>query len=183
MLRRQSANTADEWQQLRRSELTDRERLIYSGRELQRLLHPKAPAQHSPLLYTAIPNTVTVTGDNGALAVFKNGLGTNTGHVDTLEGAVCVSGISPADLSRVLKLAEHGGLSTELGGLEEQLVQRVADRLCAWESDLAAEAKATKARCVSCGCKRLVPVTQSSEQTGRRVRCWCTQCSGFRSWS
>jgi hypothetical protein len=141
----------------------------------------QGPAPHTLLLYTAIPNTVTVTGDNCALAVFKNGLGTDTGQVDTLEGAVCVSGISPADLSWVLTLAEQGGLSTELGGLEEQLVQRVADRLCAWESDLAAEAKATKARCVSCWCKRLVPVIQSSEQTGRTVRWWCTQCSGFRT--
>ena len=65
MLRRQSASTSDEWHQLRRSELTaaaDRERLdaisrFYTGRELQRLLHPKAPAQHSPALYTDIPDS------------------------------------------------------------------------------------------------------------------------------
>jgi hypothetical protein len=74
--------------------------------------------------------------------------------VDKLEGAVCVSGISPADLARVITLAEQGDLSTAattaLGGIQEQLVQRVADRLCARESNLALEAKATKARCVSC---------------------------------
>ncbi len=74
---------------------------------------PKAPAPHSPLLYTAIPDAVTVTGDNGALAVFKNGLCTDTGQVDTLAGDVCVSGISPADLSRVLTLAEQGGLQVQ----------------------------------------------------------------------
>ncbi len=98
MLQRQSGSTADEWQQLRRSELTavaDRERL------------------------------------------------------NAINCAVCVLGISLADLARVLTLAEQaqqGGLSIALGcigGLQEQLVPKVADRLCAWESDLALEAKAT----------------------------------------
>ncbi len=94
---------------------------------------------------------------------------------DTLEGAVCVTGIKPADLAQVLTLAERGGLNTVLGN-QEQVVQRVAGRLCAWEADLAMEAKATKARCVSCGGKRLVPITDSSEQPGRTVRWWCAQC-------
>jgi hypothetical protein len=35
-----------------------------------------------------------------------------------LEGAVCVSGINPPDLALVLTLAEQGGLSTALGGLQ-----------------------------------------------------------------
>ena len=76
----------------------------------------------------------SLTGDSNALTVFKDGLGSDTGHVDTLEGA---TGIKPADLAQVFTLAERGRLNTVLGGHKEQLVQRVADRLCAWESDLA----------------------------------------------
>jgi ribonuclease HI len=190
MLRRQSATTTDDWHQLRRSELTaaaDRERLnaisrFYSGRELQRLLHPRAPAPHSPALYTDIPDTVVVTGDSNALAVFKDGLGPDKAQAEMLEGAVRVSGIQPADLDRVLSLVERGGLGAALVG-RKRLVQGVADRLCAWESELATEAKATKARCSSCGGNHLTPVTQFSDQTGRTVRWWCAQCSGFRSWA
>ena len=48
---------------------------------------------------------------------------------------------------RVLTLAEQGGLRTELEG-QKRLVQGVTDRLCAWESELATEAKATKAKMV-----------------------------------
>ena len=51
---------------------------------------------------------------------------------------------------RIFTLAEQGGLHTELDG-RKRLIQGVPDRLCAWESELATEAKATKARCVSCG--------------------------------
>jgi hypothetical protein len=47
---------------------------------------PKTPAPHSPLFCTAILD-ITVTGDSNALTVFKDGLGSDTGHVDTLEGA------------------------------------------------------------------------------------------------
>jgi hypothetical protein len=52
-------------------------------------------------------------------------------------------------------------------------VQRVVDRLCAWESDLVMEAKAINARSVSCWGRHLVPVTDSNEQPGRTVRWWC----------
>ena len=56
MLRRQSALTNEAWQDLRRKELAEaveQERLsainrFYTGRELQKLLHPRAPAPHSP---------------------------------------------------------------------------------------------------------------------------------------
>ena len=189
MLRRQSAITTDAWHQLRRSELTvavDRERLaainrFYSGRELQRLLHPRAPAPHSPALYTDIPDTVTVTGDSSALADFIVGLGTDKVQVERLDGAVCVSGIHPADLDRVLSLVERGGLAAALKG-RKRLVQGVTDRLCAWESELATEAKATRAHCPSCKGCNLMPVTQFSDRADRTVRWWCTQCSRFRTW-
>jgi carbamate kinase len=62
-----------------------------------------------------------------------------------LDGAVCVSNIKLADLGQILTLAGQGGLPIELEG-QKQTVQGVADRLCAWESELATEAKATKAR-------------------------------------
>jgi ribonuclease HI len=192
MLRRQSASATDEWHQLRKIELhaaAERARLnaitrFYSGRELQRLLHPKAPAQHSPAIYTDIPDKIQVTGDSGALAAFQHSLGAELTQVDTLEGAVGVSGIKPADLDRILTLAEQGGLRIELEG-RKRIVQGVADRLCAWESELATEAKATKARCVSCGGHGLMPVTSNDKpgQSGRTVKWWCSPCSGFRSWA
>ena len=189
MLRRQSAITTDEWHQLQRSEFTaavDRERLaaigrFYSGRELQRLLHPRAPAPHSPALYTDIPDTVQVTGDSSALTDFTAGLRSDRVQVELLDGTVCVSGIQPADLGRILSLVEQGGLGAVLVG-RKRLVQGVTDRLCAWESELATEAKATRAHCSSCGGRNLTPVTHLSDQAGRTVRWWCTQCSGFRAW-
>ncbi len=66
-----------------------------SSRELQRLLHPRAPAQHSPALYTDIPDTdipdtVTVKDVSSTLADFTLGLGTDKVLVERLDGAVCV---------------------------------------------------------------------------------------------
>ncbi len=43
--------------------------------ELQKLLHPRAPAQHSPQLFTAIPDSIVATGDRWALATVKAVLG------------------------------------------------------------------------------------------------------------
>ena len=149
---------------------------FYTGRELQHLLHPRAPAPHSPALYTNIPDTVQVTGDGRSLAAFQQNLGAEWTQ-RMVEGAVCVSGIKPADLGRILTLAEQGGLRAELIR-QNRIVQGVTDRLCAWESELATEAKATKARCVSCGGQCLVPVT-SDDQAGRTVKWWCAPCSGF----
>jgi hypothetical protein len=94
MLRRQSASATDEWYQLGKIELhaaAERARLnaitrFYSGRELQRLLRPKAPAQHSPAIYTDIPDKIQVTGDSAA--AFQQSLGAELTqvyiHVHTL---------------------------------------------------------------------------------------------------
>ena len=68
MLRRQSAITTEEWHDLRRRELAEaaeRERSsainrFYTGRELQKLLHPRVPALRSPQLFTDIPDIVTL---------------------------------------------------------------------------------------------------------------------------
>jgi len=189
MLRRESALVTEEWHCLRRRELTEaaeRDRIgaisrFYTGRELQRLLHPTAPAPHSPLLYTDIPDTVLLAGNSSNLAAFRAGLAPYMVQTE-LHGSVCISGIAPADLGKVLCLAEQGGLKAQLAG-QKRLVQSATDRLCAWESDLAKEAKATKAYCSSCGCRDLWPVTEIEDQTGRSVRWWCQQCSGFRQWS
>jgi hypothetical protein len=125
---------------------------------------------------------VTVTGHREALAVFTDGLDPDKVQVQMLDGAVRVSGIEPADLDQVLSLVEQGGLSAVMEG-RGRLVQGVAARLHAWEFELAMEAKATKAQCVSCGGSHLMPVTQCRDQTGRTVSWWCRQCSGFRSWA
>jgi hypothetical protein len=121
--------------------------------------------QHSPAIYTDIPDKIQVTGDSGALAAFQHSLGAELTQADMLalvEGAVCVSGIKPADLDRILTLAQQGVLCIELKGLK-RIVQGVADRICAWESELVTEAKATKARCVSCCGHRLAPVTSNDK--------------------
>ena len=83
MLRTQSAVIVEDWQQLRRKELTEaaeRERQgaigrFYTGGELRRLLHPRAPAPHSPLLQTTLPDTLKVTGGSHGFAknVSKSG--------------------------------------------------------------------------------------------------------------
>ena len=121
LLRRQSASVTDEWHRCRRAELQaaaerarrDAVSLFYTSRELQQLLHPRAPAQHSPALYTNIPDELRVTGDDRALAAFQQNLGAEWTQT-MVEGAVCVSGIKPADLGRILTLAEQGGLQTAL---------------------------------------------------------------------
>ncbi len=149
LLRRQSATVTEEWHCLRRRELTEaaeRERMgaisrFYTGRELQRLLHPRAPAPHSPLLYTDIPDTVMVTGSGSDLVAFRAGLKSSLALTER-HGSVCVSGISPAELGEVLRLVEREGLQAKVMG-QKRLVQSATDRLCAWESDLANEAKAT----------------------------------------
>jgi hypothetical protein len=115
-----------------------------------------------------------VTSDRGALAVFKDGLGFETGQVDTLEGAVCVSNITQADLAWILTLSEQGELRAELEG-QKWIVRGMEDRLSAWESELATEPRPPKLN-------YLVPATHSNDQTGSTVKMWFTQCSGFRSW-
>ena len=189
MLRHQSAMATEEWHRLRRRELTEaaeRDRMgaisrFYTGRELQRLLHPRAPAPHSPLLYTDIPDTVTVAGNRSDLAALRAEVASRMMQTER-DGSVCISGITPADLGKVLCLVEREGLEAQLTG-QKRLVQSVTDRLCAWESDLAKEAKATKAYCSCCGGRDLLPVTEIVDQTGRLVRWWCAQCSGFRQWN
>ena len=189
MLRRQSAITTEEWHDLRRRELAEaaeRERLsainrFYTGRELQKLLHPRAPAPHSPQLFTDIPDTVVVSGDEGAMAAFRAAVGLVEIRAETPVSAI-ISGLRPADLDRVLCLVEQGGLEAKLQG-QRRLVHSVSDRLCAWESDLAMEAKATKARCSGCGGGDFTPVTQMSGDSDRVIRWWCNRCSGFRRWT
>jgi hypothetical protein len=189
LLRRQSASTMEEGQQLRRSELSaaaDRARLdainrFYGGKELQRLLHPKPPAPHSPLLAPRHRDTDRWQQrpgfPKGRPHRFRGGADRDAG------GSLVSSQLHWPVSSPWLTGSEQEGLSTELDG-RERLVQGVADRLCTWESELAVEAKATKARCASSRSKLLMPVTQSSDQpspASRTVRWWCIQCSGFRS--
>ncbi len=102
---------------------------FYTGRELQRLLRPRAPAPHSPLLYTNIPDTVTVTGSGGDLTAFRAGLQSGLTLTER-HGTVSVTGISPADLGKVLCLVEREDLAAQVTG-QKRLVQSATDRLCA----------------------------------------------------
>jgi hypothetical protein len=93
MLQKQSASTTDEWHQLQRSKRSavvnsarlDTVSMFYSSKELQWLLHPRAPALHSAALYTDIQGTITVTGDNCTLAVFQNSLCDETVQIDVVD--------------------------------------------------------------------------------------------------
>ncbi len=83
MLRQQSAIATDEWHLLRRTELkeaAEREHLgaishVYTGKKLQRLLCPTAPAQHSPQLLVEAITSITVTGRCADTAAFVASLG------------------------------------------------------------------------------------------------------------
>ncbi len=133
MLRRESAMMTEEWHCLRRRELTkaaERDRIgaisrFYTGRKLQRLLHPTAPAPHSPLLYTDIPDTVLVAGNSNYLAAFRAELAPCLVQTE-LHGSVCIHGIAPADLGKFLCLAEQRGLKAQLAG-QKRLVQSATD--------------------------------------------------------
>jgi len=102
--------------------------------------------------------------------------------VTTQEGAVCISGFRPFETHWIFSLVEQGGLKVKLAG-QKRLVSSTEDKLCAWESALATEAKATKAICVCCKGRALIPITQVSDRAERTIRWWCEMCSGFRLWT
>jgi hypothetical protein len=157
MLRRQSAETVEAWQLLRRKELAqavERERLnsisrFYTGRELQKLLHPRTPAPHSPQLYTNIPGTIVVTGDARSRDAFVAGLPQGYILVAEAHNSTRVVDLSPADLGMALSLAEERGLTVQLVQGPKRLVTSSSSRLCAWEFDLANEALAKRACCTT----------------------------------
>ncbi len=72
------------------------------------------PRTHQHYTYWDILDSVTVTGDSGALATFKDDLGPDKVQVEILDGAVRVSGIHPADLHWVLSLVKRWGLGVAL---------------------------------------------------------------------
>jgi hypothetical protein len=190
MLRHQSAIATDEWHLLRKTELkeaAERARLgaicrFYTGKELHQLLCPTAPALHSPQLLVEAIKSITVTGRRADTAAFLASLGQRRVQVETgVDGTVYVSNIRPAEVDNVLCLVEGKGIVARLG-LQRTLVHEVSDRLCAWESALAIEAKASKARCTTCYRHDLSPVTRTigSAQSEREVRWWCCRCSRYR---
>jgi len=189
MLRCQSAETVEAWQLLRRKELAqavERERLnsisrFYTGRELQKLLHPRTPAPHSPQLYTNIPGTIVVTGDARSRDAFAAGLPQGYILVAEAHNSTRVVDLSPADLGMALSLAEERGLTVQLVQGPKRLVTSSSSRLCAWEFDLANEALAKRACCTRCGGRALTPVTRI-EAENRSVQYWCAGCASFRSY-
>ena len=189
MLRSQTAVILEEWQQLRRTELTeaaerDRQGAIsrfYTGGELQRLLHPRAPAPHSPLLQTSLPDTLRVTGDRNELEALR-------ARVSVLRGAeiqlvahdtVCITGIRPEDLYQALLLVELRELRARLMPGQARLVSSAGDRLCAWEHDLATEGTAKRGSCARCESRDLLHLTAVRAEFGRTMVTWCHECSKF----
>ncbi len=176
------------WQLLRRKELAqavERERLnsisrFYTGRELQKLLHPRTPVPHSPQLYTNIPGTiqVVVTGDALSRDAFVAGLPQGYTLVTEAHNSIRVADLSPTDLGMALSLAEEKGLTAHGPKL---LVTSVSSRLCVWEFDLANEALAKRACCTRCGGRAITLVTRIEAQK-RSVQYWCAGCAGFRSY-
>ena len=111
------SKTVEAWQLLRRKELAqavERERLnsisrFYTGRELQKLLHPRTPAPHSPQLYTNIPGTIVVTGDARSRDAFVAGLPQGYILVAEAHNSTRVVDLSPADLEWLCLLQRRGG--------------------------------------------------------------------------
>ncbi len=64
-------------------------------------------------------------------------------------------------MDNLLCLVEGKGRAARLGW-QRTLVHEVSDRLCAWESALAIEAKASKARCTTCYGHDLSPVMRTN---------------------
>ena len=190
MLRSQSAAILEEWQQLRRTELTEaaeRDRLgaisrFYTGGELRRLLHPRAPAPHSPLLQTKLPDTLRVTVDNEReLEALRACISVVRGveiHAVALDN-VCITGIRPEDLYRVLVLVEARELKALLMPGQVRLVSSAGDRLCAWEHELATEGTAKRGFCARCESRDLLHLTAVRAESGRTMVTWCHKCSKF----
>ena len=189
MLRTQSAVIVEDWQQLRRKELTEaaeRERQgaigrFYTGGELRRLLHPRAPAPHSPLLQTTLPDTLKVTGDRRELEALRAGVSALRGAEIQLvaHDTVCITGIRPEDLYWALLLVESRELRARLMPGQVRLVSSAGDRLCAWEHDLATEGTAKRGFCVRCGSIDLLHLTAVRAESGRTMVTWCHECSKF----
>ena len=103
MLRSQTAVKLEKWQQRRRTDLTEAAECdwpgainsFYTGRELRRLLHPRAPAPHSPLLLTTLLDTLRVTGDKRELEALRAGVSALRGAEIQLvaHDTVCITGI------------------------------------------------------------------------------------------
>ena len=189
MLQSQSAAILEEWQQLRRTELTeaaerDRQGAIsrfYTGGELQRLLHPRAPAPHSPLLQTSLPDTLRVTGDRSELEALRAGVSVLRGAEIQLvaHDTVCITGIRPEDLYQALLLVELRELRARLMPGQARLVSSAGDRLCAWEHDLATEGTAKRGSCARCESRDLLHLTAVRAEFGRTMVTWCHECSKF----
>jgi RNase P subunit RPR2 len=189
MLRTQSAVIVEDWQQLRRKELTEaaeRERQgaigrFYTGGELRRLLHPRAPAPHSPLLQTTLPDTLKVTGDRRELEALRVDISILRGAEIHLEAhdTVCITGIQPNDLYRALLLVETRELRARLMPGQVRLVSSAGDRLCAWEHELATEGTAKKGFCPRCESMDLLQLTAVRAESGRTMVTWCHKCAKF----
>ena len=189
MLRSQSAMILEEWQQLRRTELTeaaerDRQGAIdrfYTGGELRRLLHPRAPAPHSPLLQTTLPDTLRVIGDCRELEALRAEVSVlrDTEIHLIANDTLCITGIRPEDLYRVLFLVESRKLMARLMPGQVRLVSSAGDRLCAWEHELATEGTATKGFCTRCESRDLLQLTAVRAESGRTMVTWCHDCAKF----
>ncbi len=111
MLRQQSAISTDELKEAAELEHLGAISLFYTGRELQLLLCPTAPAPHSPqllVLVEAITVTrITVTSWRAYTLVFITSQGQYRVQVETGDdGTVYVSNIRPVELGYVLCVVE-----------------------------------------------------------------------------
>ena len=189
-LRQQSFNIIEELQLLRHAELTaaaeqrrqDAIDRFYTGGELRRLLNHSTPSQHTPMLRTAMPDSVIVRGSRAAEQTLRLSLAGCEGLEVKLDrdDSILVSGIHPSDLHRVLHtVQEHNLTALPLSGnCQPRLVSSVTDRLAAWEHSLASEALAKTSRCSRCQQRTLTPVSRIVGDS-RTVVHWCNQCSAF----
>jgi hypothetical protein len=188
-LRQQSYSINEELQLIRRSELTaaaersrqDAVSRFYTGRELQKLLHPSPPSLHTPMLKTAIPDSVQVRGGWEVEASLRMGLTWCEGVVvrPGIGESVVVSGIRPSYMYRVLLFIQESGLAVLSVAGDPHLVFSATDRLAAWEYSLAKEAMAKKSQCQLCLQRSMIPISKTDDDDQRVVVHWCLACSRF----
>lgn len=148
---------------------------MFSGRELQRLLHPSPALLHTPLLRSPIPDMLALKGEMYQLSTLSMEL-------------KCDGVLTMLDMDRAqVRITRPGCLMNVLSRIRDlklevleihssnSIVKSVEGRLEAWEFNLGMEAMATKQKCSQCGSHGQLPVPLQEGQR-REVKTWCVKC-------
>mmetsp|Transcript_37221 Transcript_37221/g.99058 ORF Transcript_37221/g.99058 Transcript_37221/m.99058 type:complete len:2324 (+) Transcript_37221:2749-9720(+) len=149
---------------------------MFSGRELQRLLHPSPPLLHTPMVRSPVPDILTLQGELSDLSTLSSALEGNGVPTMLDTGQAQVKLTRPGCLADILTRVKDLGLEVQGIHSSNPIVNSVDERLEAWEFNLGAEAMATKQRCSQCKHKGqlLFPFKNGIK---REVQTWCVSCA------